>query len=119
MMVERWIIGSRETPYAAIARSAAAAPRRRLLLILAFAVAILAVAANGAATWPMAVLAVGGAAGAVASAALWGFVAQAYERRRSHVLLALEWLLATAGTALASIAVIALLLALLGRPWML
>jgi len=106
-----------ETPYAAIARSAAHAPRRRLLLLLAAAVAVLAVAANAAALWPMAALAIGSAAAAAEAVALWGFVAQAEERHHARAFILLERLFAVLGTILACVAAIATLLLLLGRPW--
>ena len=106
-----------ETPYTAIARSAAHAPRRRLLLLLAAAVAVLAVAANVAAQWPMVALAIGNAAAAAAAAALWGFVAQAEERHHARAFILLERLFAVLGTILACVAAIATLLLLLGRPW--
>jgi hypothetical protein len=119
MMIQHMPGGLPETPYMAIARSASHAPPRRLLLVLAGAVAVLALAAQLAGRWPLLALAIGSAAAAVESAALWGFLAQAEERHHSLVLVVLERLFAVVGTALACAAVIATMLALLGRPWVL
>ena len=83
------------------------------------AVAVLALAAQFAGRWPLLALAIGSAAAAVESAALWGFLAQAEERHHSLVLVVLERLFAVVGTVLACAAVIATMLALLGRPWVL
>ena len=119
MVIQHMPGGLPETPYMAIARSASHARPRRLLLVLAGAVVVLALAAQVAGSWPLPALAIGSAAAAVESAALWGFLAQAEERRHSPVLVALERLFAIVGTALACIAAIVTMLALLGQPWML
>jgi len=112
--------GAPESPYHAIARAAVRATPRRLLLVLALSVTVLAYSALGAGTWPLTALAVGSAAAAVASAALWGIVAHVAARHpTSRVLSPVELLLAIAGTLLAVVAALALVLALLGRPWML
>ena len=119
MVLQHPITGVPESPYTAIARVTSHARPRRLVLLLAAAVATLAIAANAAASWPLPALALGSAAAAVGCAALWGVAAHAAEGRQPATLRLLERALAAIGTALAAVAVIALMLSLLGDPWQL
>ena len=121
MVTQRLSTGLPETPYAAIARVASHATPRRLVLLLAAAVAVLALSANAVGAWPLPALALGAAAGAVARAALWGIAAHEAERHGSAPVLpvVVERCLAIVGTVLAAVAVVALLLAVLGAPWVL